>query len=375
MEKEDMQLPQYRLYCLGAPRLETGHRTVKMDTRKATALLVYLVVNGEVQARDTMAALLWPEFDQKHARAALRRTLSTLKNAVSPGMLQIDGELVSIASGAPLWVDVNRFHELSASPGQGSSTAPETHDDCLERLAEAAALYKGDFLAGFTLRDSIPFDEWQFYQTENLHHALADVLEELTLGYAALGEYHTALEYAYRQLNLDPLRESAHQELMRLYTWSGDRNAALRQYRDAVRVLDKELGVPPLEETTQLYQAILDSDLPAPEVETALVSPRKLQPAASHKSTQAGNAVHNITPPLRYPLVGRSTELDFLQDIYKTEAPHGYFVLLEGEAGVGKTRLAEELLAFARRLGGVVLSARCYQGETNLAYSPFIEAL
>lgn len=126
-------------------------------------------------------------------------------------------------------------------------------------MTEAAELYRDDFLAGFSLRDSPSFDDWQFRQTERLRRELADVLQTLIRHSSAGGRYELALQHARRWLSLDPLDESAHRELMRIQYWAGNRSAALRQYRECVRTLGQELSVTPLEETTQLYQSIREN--------------------------------------------------------------------------------------------------------------------
>ena len=119
-------------------------------------------------------------------------------------------------------------------------------------------LHRGDFLAGFTLRDSPEFDEWQFFQAETLRQELASALERLVHGHSADGEdgRMPGIPYARRWLALDPLHEPAHRHLMQLYAGTGQYAAALRQYAECVRILDEELGVPPDEETIRLYEAI-----------------------------------------------------------------------------------------------------------------------
>jgi ABC-type oligopeptide transport system substrate-binding subunit len=125
-------------------------------------------------------------------------------------------------------------------------------------------------MAGFTLRDCPGFDEWQFFQSEGLRHELASALERLVRGHSAQGAYEPAIPYARRWLALDPLHEPVHRQLMQLYTWAGQRALALRQYGECERVLQEELGVPPEEETTQLYQAIKEKrHLPPPTPRTA----------------------------------------------------------------------------------------------------------
>ena len=228
-------------------------------------------MTGERKSRDTLATLFWPEYDAGHARAALRRTLSVLSKALDGEGLLVDRSTVAL-DRERVWLDVVEFRRLV---GQG-------------RLAEAVALYRGDFLAGFGLRDSIEFDDWQFFELEELKRAYAGALERLARDEAERGDLDSAVDYARRWLALDSLQEPAHRLLMQLYAWSGQRAVALRQYRECVRVLDAELGVGPLGETTDLYEAILEDRVPPLEVAPA----RENVPAS-------------VARPEGLPLVGR----------------------------------------------------------------------
>lgn len=206
-----------------------------MDTRKATALLAYLAVTGQPQARDSLAALLWPDAETERARGALRRTLSTLRTGLGGDELRVARLRIALDDGA-IDLDVRRFRALVAD----------------DRLDDAAAAYTGDFLSGFTLRDSAQFDEWQAGQAEALRRELAGVLERL----ASSEEPRRAIVYAKRWLELDPLHEPAHRALMRIHARAGDRVAAVRQFHECERILDRELGVAPLAETIALAHAI-----------------------------------------------------------------------------------------------------------------------
>ncbi|MBA2619314.1 MAG: AAA family ATPase [Rubrobacter sp.] len=354
---------------LGAPRVEHDGVPVEVDTRKAIALVAYLAVTGRRHTRDALAALLWPEYNQARSRAALRRTLSSLRDARAEGWLRVDREGVDLARDGIL-VDVDRFRGLLAERLAHGHPEVEVCPECLPPLAEAVALHRDDFMAGFGLRDSVAFDDWQFFQAEGLRRELAGALERLACGLAALGEWEPAIAHARRWLALDPLHEPAHRLLLALYAWSGQRAAALRQYRECVRILGKELGVAPLEETTLLYRAVQENDLPTPPV---LSEPG---PPAS-RGTQARTPVEaaGTTPPPDNPMVGRASEWEELLRTYGSVGRGGRVVVLEGEAGIGKTRLAEEFVAHAVGGGAVVVAARCYAGEKNLAYGPFVEGL
>ena len=348
------------LRLLGSPRVERDGAPIVVDTRKAIALLVYLAMTEGQHRRDVLAALLWPDYDQDHARAALRRTLSALNRALQGHWLKADRSIVALASDS-LWLDVREFRDLIAASRGHGHPAGEACPACIQPLTRAAALYRGDFLAGFALRDSPTFDEWQSFEAETLRGELAGVLELLARGHGARGDFDAAVEAGRRWLALDPLHEPAHRELMRLYAWSGRRNAALRQYRECVRVLDRELGVAPLPETTGLYQAINQGDLPSGEVarrREEVVPPR------------AGPA----RPPA-YPLVGRGREWARLLEVYASIEADGRLVALEGEAGIGKSRLAEEFVWEASRRGAATVTTKAHEGEDSLAYALFVEAL
>ena len=328
-------------------------------------MLAYLAVTAEVHSRDTLANLLWPENDQTSGRAALRRTLSSLKKALAGEWVLADRESIGLDRRDDAWVDVEQFRRQLAECASHGHRASDVCSTCLTPLIKAAELYRGEFLAGFTLRDSPEFDDWQSMQAELLRRELAGVLGRLVHGHSARAEFEQAILYARRWLTLDPLHEPAHRTLMQLYAWSGDRAAALRQYRDCVRVLDEELGVAPLEETTLLNRTIAANKAPpAPPRPSVAVEP--ILPPARHEPMRRTSD---------FPFVGRAREWEALLAVYEAIVADGHLVVLEGEAGIGKTRLAEEFLAYAQARGATSIAAHCYEGETNLAYGPFVEAL
>ncbi len=326
---------------LGPPQVLRDAVPVRFDTRKAVAVLAHLALSGGPRPRDAVADLLWPDHDLTHARGALRRTLSTIRAALGPGLLDTDRDHVSLPPGPGLRVDVLRFRELAR--------AGQDH--------EAAELVTGDLLEGFVVREAPAFETWMEAQAQAVRGELLAVLARLTDSRAAEGDHPGALSAARRRLDLDPLQEPAHQALIRLQAATGDRAAALHQYRECVRTLSRELGVPPLRETTELYEAISSgASLPA----------------------HAGDA----TPPApqvagtpRTPFVGRDDELAAMLSAYEQVGPGGRVVLVRGEAGIGKTRLAEELVGRLSHRGVGSLVARTYEGEAALAYGPVVELL
>jgi predicted ATPase len=242
-----------------------------------------------------------------------------------------------------VWCDVLQFQQRIAA------------DSDMAQLETAVDLYRDDFLSGFSLRDSFPFDDWQLQQAEQLRRELIRALEQLIGRYRTHGQYKAALSHARRWLQLDPLREEAHRQLMQLYVWTDQRSAALQQYRACVRILEEELGVSPLAETTQLYQAIQEERLEPPTLPSAPLP---------HLSS---------APPPTIPHIGRQDELQTHHHWYKQVQTDGRFFAITGEIGIGKTRLAEQ---FQSELSQAAkLHARCYEGEMRLAYAPFIQAI
>src|ERR671912_2693226 len=358
----DQGVSRTTISLLGTPRIEHNGVQVEVDTRKAIALAAYLAVTEQSHTRDALAGLLWPEYSQSRARAALRRTLSSLSKARAEGWLRADRESVGLDYGT-IWVDVTRFHDLLAGCKEHGHPESDVCPDCLLPLTEAVALYRDDFMAGFGLRDSVAFDDWQFFQSESLRKELAGALERLARGRGALGEWAAAIAHTRRWLAMDTLHEPAHRTLMALYARSDQRAAALRQYRECVRVLDQELGVTPLEETTLLYRAVQENDLPPRPV---LFEHRRPVRREAEASTRLPVETSNAPRSPDNPLVGRDPEWEALLGAYRSIEEAGHVVVVEGEAGIGKTRLAEEFVASVRAAGATAVIARCYAGEKNL---------
>ncbi len=325
-------MPRLALFLLGLPRIVCNGEPIALDRRKAVALIAYLAVTGRSHSRDTLATLFWPEHDQSRARAGLRRVLSTLRKALGAGWLDVDRETVGLNRDADIELDVRELRNRLAESQTHGHPEDQVCPACLSSLAEAATLYRDDFLAGFTLRDSPSFDDWQFFETESLRSELASALESLARGHSAQGEFEPAVAYARRWVALDPLHEPAHRSLMQLYASSGQRAAALRQYAECERVLKEEVGAPPEQATTQLCQAIREGrDLPPLG-----------QPIAGTVPAPAAVVRHNLPLQLT-PFVGRETILAEIAD--RLQHPGCRLLTLVGPGGSGKTRLAQEAAA------------------------------
>jgi DNA-binding SARP family transcriptional activator/tetratricopeptide (TPR) repeat protein len=322
-------------------------------------MLALLALDGPV-ARDRLAAMLWPGSDDQHARGALRRTLSVLSSGLGGRWVVADRRDVRLQGDG---------HEVDAHGVAEALEAAERHDHaslsacgpCLDALCRAETLHRGELLAGFTLRDSAPFDDWRRTHAERVRRQRCRSLDLLIRAAAERGDLDAALGHARRWLEVDPLGEAAHARTMLLHAWRGERNEAIHRYRECAAVLDRELGVRPLTRTTALYQAILDGRVERP----------RHTPAAQVAAVDRA-ATTSTGDPGQLPLVGRDDELGAAA-AHLTET--GRLVTVVGEAGIGKSRFVEELESLLHRAEVPVVYGRCHPGEAGLALGPVIELL
>ena len=249
------------------------------------ALLAYLAVMGESYRRDSLVNLLWPEYDPLHGRAVLRRTLSALSTTLPKGSLDADRDTIGISSSIDLWLDVSEFRHLFDKRRRHNHPDIDVCPDCLPLLTQAINLYRADFMSGFSLSDSFNFDDWQFFQAESLRQEMENALGNLVHCQVLRSELDAALQTARRWLALDRLNEEAHCELMRLYAWTQQRSAALRQYNECKNVLQSQLGVEPQKATTDLYHAIETGQLHSPD------------PASSWLNAEASGEPSSLSGP------------------------------------------------------------------------------
>jgi DNA-binding SARP family transcriptional activator/tetratricopeptide (TPR) repeat protein len=343
--------PTLTIRLLGPLEIAMGGRPIVVDTRKALAIVALVAAEGRPFAREELAAMFWPEADDDAARGALRRTLSALRTAVKDSGLIIGRAQVAL-DPADSSVDLTELERLAASSR-------------LDDLEAAAALATGPFLAGFALRDSPAFDDWQAARAVRVERTVGDALERLAAARLAAGDADGAVEASRRRVHLDPLDEVGQRGLMELLAGSGDRAGAIRQYRELVALFDRELGVAPLRETTDRYDAIREGRFTSQPA--SVVAPAG--PAQSRRTNAPVDA------PGIAPLVGRRQELEAIETAWRASSRGGRVVLLEGEAGIGKTRLAEVVAATIRAEGGIVLASRGYPGEGAIAYGPIAELL
>lgn len=237
------------------------------ESDKVRALLVYLAAEaGRPHRRDSLAALLWPERPDKAAQLNLNQALANLRRAIgdreaAAPLLTADRGGVQVGLAADYRLDLAEFHALLDACAAHAHRDPAGCLACAERLEAAAALYAGDFLAGFAPRDCAPFQEWAALQRERAHRRAVEGLDMLAASYERRGDRAAALGATRRLVELDPWNEPAHRSLMLLLWRDGQRAAALAQYERLRSTLEVELGADPDEATEALRLRIQQEDL------------------------------------------------------------------------------------------------------------------
>lgn len=322
-----------QISLLGEFSLRQSERAISLPTATHQSLLAYLVVRAQrVHSRQQLAFQFWPDSSEAQARTNLRKALYTLRHTLphADRLLTADRQTVQWCLDAPCVVDLWDF-ETAVTRAQETDSVRDQQTS----LQQAVSAYHGEFMPGH-------YDDWLLAVRENLRHQYLASLEKLLMLYEELQQYSAAIGLARKMLQADPLHEAACRRLMLLQSLDGNTAGALRTYHACSTRLQQELGVDPSPATQELYEQLLQ--VPA--------APLPLAPA-------------------RLPLVARAQAWHALQSMWK-QCHHGQpgVVLLSGEAGIGKTRLAEELLDWVGRQGFVVITAVCYPSEQQLAYAP-----
>lgn len=306
----------------------TGY-SINLATDKVRGLLAYLAVEADrPHRREALAALFWPDMPDQQARNNLRLSLHRLRQAIEdvlPGatepLLTVNRHIVQLhATG--LWRDHDEFQQALLACEAHDHSELESCVICGRQLEDAAALYQGEFLAGFALAEGETFEDWLLVQREFLHQKALLALHTLSDIQARRGDAEAALRYAYRQIALDPFYEPAYRQAMRVQMGQGSRPQALTLYEQLQQLLTDELGVSPDPETVSLWQQI--------KAGTWQLTP--VRPTTSE--------LHHFPTPLT-PFVGRQDELNLITT-HLTD-PSCRVLTLLGPGGMGKTRLALQI--------------------------------
>lgn len=370
-------MPVLKIYLFGSPTTAYDDVPLSITSQKAQALLYYLVSNRQAYSREKLATLFWGETSQRQAKGSLRNTLYELRRDLASDdepaeeYILAESNTLCFNPEADYWLDTEEFEKLLDRKAEGERTR-------MDNYSQAVELYRGDFLEGFIVKDSYEFEDWSFFERERLQRRYLEALTELSDYCGKQGEYEKAIAYAIQILSRDSLQENIHRQLMRLYYAAGDRNAALRQYEICKEVTERELGVAPLDETTALYEQILRQELVQPPV-------KKVEPSIEVQWQPRPSLLRPWPKPeyLSSSLVGRDKEYaQLIRHLEAASRGQGRMVLVDGEVGIGKTRLVQELLdqAESDSFGSAqdkfhLLIGRCYESEMALPYQPLVEAL
>jgi DNA-binding SARP family transcriptional activator/Flp pilus assembly protein TadD len=331
--------------------------------QKPRSLLKLLLTRpGHAFSKDEIVEALWPGVSLRDADRRLRITVSQLRRALEPQLGRgSDSRYVlsqrpgySFNKQADCEVDTWKFEE-HRQQAEAAQEAGEL-DDAIREYREASDLARGEFLA------EEPYEDWAIAAREGRREGQLAVLSGLAECLALKGCYSEAIEACERALALDGYRDGLYRRLMLYHYCAGEQGLALHAYRDYARVLREELGTDPSPELARLKEQIEKSDVPGVDEMRRYPKPRR---------------------PLRFPyslsrtrFVGRDEEYAWLAErLREVVAGTGGAVAIEGEAGVGKTRLAEEFLGYARSRGALVLNGRCFERELSAPLEPVLDAL
>jgi len=387
---------QLQLALLGPPEVRWGQQVVHFRTRKSLALLVYLAMTRTTQPRERLAALLWPDSDDPHARALLRRTLAYLKDALpSPShtlvsavhdtlgreALRFDAEsAVGGGDGTGLTPTVEvrfdtdlieraarRAAQPSALDGP-SARGAEDETALVATLVRAAQHYRGPFLEGLRLNEAPRWEEWVQQQRAFWQRQIAMVFDRLVRVELNTGQLDGALAHAQRWSELLPLDEMAQLALMQALAACDDRSGALTAFAVFHERLAAELDLEPSAALVALAEQLRLHERSAPAPGNTPAVPHSL-------ASDSIASLRTVQPEM--PFAGREAEFAALVGA-TTRAMREcrqQVVIVQGEAGIGKTRLLEEFLRWAEAQGADVIRAQALETGGRLPYQPLVDVL
>jgi DNA-binding SARP family transcriptional activator len=354
--------PPLHLQLLGPPEVRLGEIRLTFPTRKTLALLIYLALEEGSQPREHLATLLWPESNPGRSHASLRNTLGHLQTVLRQASgqaetfyLSVTHQTLALNPDADIDLDLHRVERAYAlACADRASRVPPESSISLPVLQSAANFHRGDFLTGFSLGDAPDFDDWVATQSEVWRRRLGLILDRLSEIQFASGDFASAAETASHWIALDTLNEVAYRRKMRAHFAAGERGQALETYDACRAVLAVELSVEP-EPDTEALAARIRSEHPSP------------RPAL--RSDTPVSYLGNL-------FAGRIAEHQALEECYRRAAAgQPQVVILRGEAGIGKTRLAREFLVWASASGTEVLQGGAFESGSHMPFQPLVEAL
>jgi DNA-binding SARP family transcriptional activator len=327
----------------------------KVPMGKTLALLAYLALEGGLHPREELVALLWPHAGEQEGRGYLRCTLTTLRKVLgersdTPAVLRTVANTIGLEPTTML-VDVHTLATTAALARQGTGVP-----DLRGQLEYAVTAWHGPLLNGISLGDAPDLETWLLGRREGAQRCMGEILARLASIYEEAGDLAAAATALEQWVRLDALNEEAHRRLLAAHLAAGNATAGLRAYETCRTVLAMELGSKP----NLAIQAL------AEQLE-----------AAAHPPA-AGPAPHrsDIGFRLEPPLVGRALELVALRGCF-AQAQQGQtqLVVLSGEFGIGKTRLARDFLATIQAQSGEVLQGQAFEQSNSVPYAAVADAL
>ena len=331
---------------LGSPEVKRNGRSLTIPRRQTRALLYRLSSRLEPITREKLCFLFWPDVPENNARRNLSHLLTHVRRALpNHAMLLTEGDRVWLDPDMT-WSDTAVFAQLE------TPSLPKQQPQADQEIVD---LYRGPFLADFSLPGSVEFETWITCERQNWERLYLDRLFALVKEWTMKGAYEVAIRYAERYLATNSLSEEVHRHLISLYAANGERTAALQQFEQCVVVLERELGVRPLPETRDIYEKVLKGK----------VSPAY---APAEKNIEA-------MPNTALPLIGREKEMRLLQQAYlQAHSGRMSIALVSGEPGSGKSRLMQEFLKGISEQT-TILVGNGQSGMENLSYQPIVQAL
>ena len=333
-------MPGVILSLLGTPTLlvSGGTPVVPQPGAKALALLAYLVLEPPPHSRETLATLLWGESPEHEARASLRQVLKQLRTGLGE-LVQGDRRLIELAE--PVECDAEQF---------------------LRRVTQepivAATMDVPRFLEGFSVRHAPRFEEWAAETRSALLLQYTTALGILVREAMGQWRWREAVELADRWLACDPLSDEAARLAVESRYLAGNRGAALARFAEFRALLLRETGCEPSRGLLTLVRRVEADSSPT---------------AASRPVSDEWYA---RAPAFSANLIGRSGEWRTLEHSWRAVTRgQGRIVLLEGEAGVGKSRLADDFVRHAVAEGAIALRGRGYDATAAIPFAPVVEAL
>ena len=313
------------IHLLGIPQIARNDVQTIQLRRRPRLLIFYLAAHAEALSRERFLALFWPEHDPDAARQLLRTALYQIKVACGDIIVSDNQQ---IALRPDIWVDTRTLSTLS--PG---------HPD-LDVFINAPPR---DFLADIQVGDSVAFERWVFGERSRWQHRLADICYQQAQFHFNNKNIASATMAITVAIGYEPLREDIVQFAMQLAYQRADRAGAIGYYEALQKSLDDQLGVPPMPSTTALYHEIVTDKYQAIVPKEPIIAPHQ-------------------------PFVGRQAELIALHGL----PWNGRVVVIRGDAGIGKTRLASEYL---RRSNALIIHATAFEGEQHLPYHVLTTAI